>query len=84
MARAKYGDVVKLVDEVRSAGVDNVGLLTDKLRDESAYAASARRLSIQAGTARADWDRPALTAGSGSRADSRSWPSAALRARKRE
>ena len=23
--RAKYGDVVKLVDEVRSAGVDNVG-----------------------------------------------------------
>jgi biopolymer transport protein TolR len=29
-ARAKYGDVVKLVDEVRSAGVDNVGLLTDK------------------------------------------------------
>src|SRR6201998_4267214 len=29
-ARAKYGDVVKLVDEVRSAGGDNVGLLTDK------------------------------------------------------
>jgi biopolymer transport protein ExbD/biopolymer transport protein TolR len=29
-ARAKYGDVVKLVDEVRSAGVDNVGLLTDR------------------------------------------------------
>jgi biopolymer transport protein ExbD len=29
-ARAKYGDVVKLVDEVRSAGVDNVGLLTEK------------------------------------------------------
>jgi biopolymer transport protein ExbD/biopolymer transport protein TolR len=29
--RALYGDVVKLVDEVRSAGVDNVGLLTDKL-----------------------------------------------------
>jgi len=28
--RAKYGDVVKLVDEVRSAGVDNVGLLTEK------------------------------------------------------
>ncbi len=28
--RAKYGDVVKVVDEVRSAGVDNVGLLTDK------------------------------------------------------
>jgi biopolymer transport protein TolR len=29
-ARAKYGDVVKVVDEVRSAGVDNVGLLTEK------------------------------------------------------
>jgi biopolymer transport protein TolR len=28
--RAKYGDVVKIVDEIRSAGVDNVGLLTDK------------------------------------------------------
>ena len=30
-ARAKYGDVVKAVDEVRSAGVDNLGLLTEKL-----------------------------------------------------
>ena len=29
--RAKYGEVVKVVDEVRSAGVDNVGLLTDKV-----------------------------------------------------
>jgi len=29
-ARAKYGDVVKAVDEVRSAGVENLGLLTDK------------------------------------------------------
>ena len=28
--RAKYGDVVKVVDEIRSAGVDNVGLETDK------------------------------------------------------
>ena len=28
--RAKYGDVVKVVDEIRSAGVDNVGLLTDR------------------------------------------------------
>jgi biopolymer transport protein ExbD len=31
--RALYGDVVKLVDEVRSAGVDNVGLLTDKIEE---------------------------------------------------
>jgi biopolymer transport protein ExbD len=28
--RTKYGVVVKVVDEIRSAGVDNVGLLTDK------------------------------------------------------
>jgi biopolymer transport protein ExbD len=30
-ARAKYGDVVAAVDEVRSAGVDNLGLLTQKI-----------------------------------------------------
>jgi biopolymer transport protein ExbD/biopolymer transport protein TolR len=29
-ARAKYGDVVAVVDEIRSAGVDAVGLLTEK------------------------------------------------------
>jgi biopolymer transport protein ExbD len=29
-ARAKYGEVVKAVDEVRAAGVDNLGLLTEK------------------------------------------------------
>lgn len=29
--RAKYGAVVKVVDEIRAAGVDNLGLLTDKL-----------------------------------------------------
>jgi biopolymer transport protein ExbD len=28
--RAKYGDVVKAVDEVRAAGVENLGLLTEK------------------------------------------------------
>ena len=32
--RAKYGDVVKVVDEVRSAGVDNVGLLTDQAEEK--------------------------------------------------
>jgi biopolymer transport protein ExbD/biopolymer transport protein TolR len=31
-ARAKYGDVVKAVDEVRSAGVDNLGLLTQRVQ----------------------------------------------------
>ena len=35
-SRAKYGDVVKAVDEVRSAGVDNLGLLTDKLPPKNA------------------------------------------------
>ena len=29
-ARAKYGDVVAIVDEIRSAGVDQLGLLTQK------------------------------------------------------
>jgi biopolymer transport protein TolR len=31
-ARAKYGDVVAAVDEIRSAGVDQLGLLTEKNR----------------------------------------------------
>jgi biopolymer transport protein ExbD/biopolymer transport protein TolR len=35
-ARAKYGQVVKAVDEVRSAGVDNVGLLTEKMERTNA------------------------------------------------
>ena len=35
-ARAKYGDVVAVVDEIRSAGVDQVGLLTEKNQDKSA------------------------------------------------
>jgi biopolymer transport protein ExbD len=30
-ARAKYGDVVAVVDNVRAAGVDSLGLLTEKL-----------------------------------------------------
>jgi biopolymer transport protein ExbD len=37
-SRAKYGDVVKAVDEVRSAGVDHLGLLTEKIRGKSAPA----------------------------------------------
>lgn len=28
--RARYGDVVKIVDEIRAAGVDQIGLLTDQ------------------------------------------------------
>jgi biopolymer transport protein TolR len=30
-SRAKYGVVVKAVDEIRTAGVENLGLLTDKI-----------------------------------------------------
>ncbi|HUA01715.1 MAG TPA: biopolymer transporter ExbD [Candidatus Aquilonibacter sp.] len=30
-ARAKYGDVVKAVDAVRAAGVENLGLLTERM-----------------------------------------------------
>lgn len=30
-ARSKYGDVVAIVDEIRSAGVDQLGLLTQKV-----------------------------------------------------
>ena len=30
-SRAKYGDVVKVVDNLRAAGVDSLGLLTEKL-----------------------------------------------------
>ncbi len=32
-ARAKYGDVVSVVDEVRAAGVDQLGLLTERVTE---------------------------------------------------
>jgi biopolymer transport protein ExbD len=32
-ARAKYGDVVQVVDTIRNAGVDKVGLLTERIDD---------------------------------------------------
>jgi len=35
-ARARYGNVVDVVDNVRSAGVDDVGLLTDQLKTGAA------------------------------------------------
>jgi len=40
-ARAKYGDVVKAVDEVRAAGVDNLGLLTERAEQRKNPAAPA-------------------------------------------
>jgi len=39
-ARAKFETVVKAIDEVRSAGVDQLGLLTDKVEEK------ARRLAL--------------------------------------
>jgi biopolymer transport protein ExbD len=33
-ARAKYGDVVAVVDEVRAAGVDQLGLLTERIQEQ--------------------------------------------------
>jgi biopolymer transport protein ExbD len=35
-ARAMYGEVVKVVDEVRAAGVDQLGLLTEKIETRQA------------------------------------------------
>lgn len=35
-ARAKYGDVVKVINNVRAAGVDSLGLLTEKLQKAGA------------------------------------------------
>ncbi len=35
-SRAKYGDVVAVVDEIRSAGVDQLGLLTQRLEKATA------------------------------------------------
>jgi len=32
--RAKYGDIVKVVDSIRTAGVDRVGLLSERLDEE--------------------------------------------------
>ena len=32
--RAKYGDVVQVVDNLRAAGVDKIGLLTERLDDQ--------------------------------------------------
>jgi biopolymer transport protein ExbD/biopolymer transport protein TolR len=33
-ARASYGDIVKVVDAIRTAGVDRVGLLSERLDEE--------------------------------------------------
>ena len=51
--RAKYGDVVKVVDEVRSAGVDNVGLLTDKIEQQQPTPRSGASAGLDRGSAEA-------------------------------
>jgi biopolymer transport protein ExbD/biopolymer transport protein TolR len=40
-ARAKYGDVLAVVDAVRAAGVDSIGLLTEKVQTRNQAAAAA-------------------------------------------
>jgi biopolymer transport protein ExbD/biopolymer transport protein TolR len=34
--RARYGEVAKVVDTIREAGTDTLGLLTDKIEDTAA------------------------------------------------
>jgi len=40
-SQAKYGDVVKVVDNVRAAGVESLGLLAEKLEKKGMGAATA-------------------------------------------
>jgi biopolymer transport protein ExbD/biopolymer transport protein TolR len=40
-ARAKYGIVVEAVDNIRTAGVDQIGLLTEKIEDKGVRAQAA-------------------------------------------
>ena len=40
-ARAKYGDVVSVVDAVRAAGVDSLGLLTERVQTRTGAAPAA-------------------------------------------
>jgi biopolymer transport protein TolR len=42
-ARAKYKDVVEIVDDIRSAGVDQLGLLTDQRQENPAASPLAPR-----------------------------------------
>jgi biopolymer transport protein ExbD/biopolymer transport protein TolR len=46
-ARAKYGDVVSVVDAVRAAGVDSLGLLTEKVETRNPAAAAAAAAETQ-------------------------------------
>ena len=46
-ARSKYGDVVSVVDAVRAAGVDSLGLLTEKVQTRNPAAAAAAAAETQ-------------------------------------
>jgi biopolymer transport protein ExbD len=41
-ARAKYGTVVDVVDNIRSAGVDSLGLLTERIEEKHGGAVAAQ------------------------------------------
>jgi biopolymer transport protein ExbD len=44
-ARAKYGDVVKAVDQIRATGVENIGMLTEKIPGKPPMAPSSAGLN---------------------------------------
>jgi biopolymer transport protein ExbD len=48
-ARAKYGDVVAVVDEIRSAGVDQLGLLTEQNQERRTPAPPANATPAPSG-----------------------------------
>jgi biopolymer transport protein ExbD/biopolymer transport protein TolR len=49
-ARARYGAVVAVVDEVRAAGVDQLGLLTEKTRDTKGRGSKAPASAPEGGS----------------------------------
>ncbi len=46
-SRSKYDKVVEVVDNLRAAGVDNIGLLTEELKERQAAAAAAAAAAEQ-------------------------------------
>ena len=46
-ARAKYKSVVDVVDNVRAAGVDDLGLLTEQKKQNNAREFHRRRLAME-------------------------------------
>jgi biopolymer transport protein ExbD/biopolymer transport protein TolR len=46
-SRSKYDKVVEVVDNLRAAGVDNIGLLTEELKERKSAAAAAAAAAEQ-------------------------------------